>query len=420
MRFTPFLIARQKFPSYRIADVRGEVQRTLDAAQLGADLKPGSSIAIGVGSRGIAHIDVIVGGIVTWWKGRGMKPFLFPAMGSHGAASATGQAEVLAKYGITEATMSCPIRSSLDVVSLGRTPEGIETVMDRAAHSADGVMLCARVKWHTDFAGTLESGLFKMMAIGLGKFDGAKRYHAFAHTLGLEQVIRSVGRQVLSCGKILGGLAILEDGNHDTARLASVRVEEMEQREMELLALVKTWMPRIPVGHLHFLLVDQIGKNLSGSGVDPKVINRSVHGAYNPWPFAPRVDRVYLRGIHPLSYGNAVGFGMADMVHERLLKKMKREPTWVNGITSGTMASIKTPVHYPSDRRCLEETWRTAGCHDPMDLRIGWIRNSQDLSLMAFTENLRGELEGNADVEILSGGRELEFDEAGDLREWLT
>ena len=420
MRFSPFLLARQRFSSHRIADVAGEVRRKLDAAQLGSELKPGSAIAIGVGSRGIANIDVIVRAIVALWLGRGMKPFLFPAMGSHGAASAKGQTAVLAKYGITEAAMGCPIRSSLDVVSLGRTQDGIEAVMDRNAHSADGVMLCARVKWHTDFAGTLESGLFKMMAIGLGKFDGAKRYHAFAHTLGLERVIRSVGRQVLSSGKILGGLAILEDGNHDTAQVAAVRVEEMEQREMQLLELVKTWMPRIPVGHLHFLLVDQIGKNISGSGVDPKVINRSVHGAYNPWSFAPRVDRVYLRGIHPLSYGNAVGFGMADMVHDRLLKKMKRKPTWVNGITSGTMASIKTPVHYPSDRRCLEETWRTAGCHDPMELKIGWIRNSQDLSLMAFTENLRTELEGNPDVEIVAGERELEFDEAGDLKEWLA
>jgi len=420
MRFSPFLLARQKFPSYRIADVKGEVHRTLDSAQLGVELKPGAVIAIGVGSRGIANIDTIVGAIVAWWRKRGMQPFLFPAMGSHGAASAKGQTEVLAKYGITEATMGCPIRSSLDVVSLGRSSEGIDTVMDRNAYSADGVMLCARVKWHTDFAGTLESGLFKMMAIGLGKFEGAKRYHAFAHTLGLERVIRSVGRQVLSCGKILGGLAILEDGNHDTARLTAVHVDEMEQREMELLALVKTWMPRIPVEHLHFLLVDQIGKNLSGSGMDPKVINRSVHGAYNPWTFGPRVDRVYLRGIHPMSYGNAVGFGMADVVHGRLLKQMKRKPTWVNGITSGTMASIKTPAHYASDRRCLAETWRTAGCHDPADLRIGWIRNSQDLSLMAFTENLRPELEPNADVEIIAAGRELEFDEAGDLREWLA
>ena len=420
MRFSPFLIARQKFPSYRITDVEGEVRRTLDSARLGAELKSGSSVAIGVGSRGIANIDVIVRAIVDHWRARGMKPFLFPAMGSHGAASAKGQAAVLHKYGISEATMDCPIRSSLDVISLGQSPEGIEVVMDRNAHSADGVMLCARVKWHTDFAGALESGLFKMMAIGLGKFVGAKRYHAFAHTLGLEQVIRSVGRQVLSRGNILGGLAILEDGYHDTARLDAVRVEEMEQREMELLALVKTWMPRIPVEHLHFLLVDQIGKNISGAGVDPKVINRSVHGAYNPWPFAPRVDRVYLRGIHPMSYGNAVGFGMADVVHDRLLKNMKKQPTWVNGITSGAMASIKTPVHYSNDLRCLKETWRTAGCNDPAELKIGWIRNSQDLSLMAFSENLRKELEENADVEIVSGGRELEFDEAGNLREWLS
>ena len=172
--------------------------------------------------------------VVDFWKDAGMRPFIFPAMGSHGAATAEGQAEVLAHYGITEATMGCPIVSQLEVVSLGKTADGIEAFMDRSAHSSDGVMLVGRVKWHTDFAGKIESGLFKMMAIGLGKFAGAQRYHAYAYRLGLEHVIRSVGRQVLKSGKILGGLAILEDANHNTGKLEAVPVEIMEQREEEL------------------------------------------------------------------------------------------------------------------------------------------------------------------------------------------
>ena len=155
-----------------------------------------------------------------------MRPFLFPAMGSHGAASAAGQAEVLAHYGITEAAMGCPIVSQLEVVSLGKTPDGIEAFMDKAAYDSDGVMLVGRVKWHTDFAGKIESGLFKMMAIGLGKFAGAQRYHAYAYRLGLEHVIRSIGRQVLASGKILGGLAILEDAHHHTGKIDAVPVED--------------------------------------------------------------------------------------------------------------------------------------------------------------------------------------------------
>src|SRR5207244_10224845 len=197
---------------------------------------------IGVGSRGIANIATIVRSVVDYWKQQGCRPFIFPAMGSHGAATAEGQADVLAHYGIHEATMGCPIVSALEVVPLGKTAEGIEAFMDRSAYESDGVMLVGRVKAHTDFAGKIESGLFKMMAIGLGKFAGAQRYHTYAYKLGLEQVIRSVGRQVLASGKILGGLAILEDAHHNTAQLTAVPVESMEQREEELLSLAKSWM----------------------------------------------------------------------------------------------------------------------------------------------------------------------------------
>ena len=196
-----------------------------------ARLKPGATVAIGVGSRGIAKIDVIARAAVAFWKQQGMQPFLFPAMGSHGAATASGQAAVLAKYGIKEATMGCPVRSSLAVAEVGVTAEGIRVVMDRTAWRAGGVMLCGRVKWHTDFEGALESGLFKMMAIGLGKFAGAKRYHDYGYHMGLEAMIRSVGRVVLGSGRILGGLAILEDANHETARVEAVPVENMEHRE---------------------------------------------------------------------------------------------------------------------------------------------------------------------------------------------
>src|SRR5690242_8946666 len=264
MRFPRLLVIRQKFPDRHIPDVAAEVHKRLCASEFASRLKPGSRVAIGVGSRGIHNIATIVRNVVDYWKSQGMKPFLFPAMGSHGAASAEGQADVLAHYGITESTMGCPLVSQLEVVSLGKTPDGIETFMDKAAYESDGVMLVGRVKWHTDFAGKIESGLFKMMAIGLGKFAGAQRYHAYAYRLGLEHVIRSIGRQVLNSGKILGGLAVLEDAYHNTAKLDAVPVESMEQREEENLALVKTWMGRVPAD-LDILVLDEIGKNISGA-----------------------------------------------------------------------------------------------------------------------------------------------------------
>lgn len=415
--FSPLILVRQTFPSRRIGDIPSAVREQLEASGFSQRVKPGGKIAIGVGSRGIANISTIAGAVVGWWKEKGYRPFLFPAMGSHGAASAKGQAGVLAKYGITDPAMGCPVRSSLEVVDLGATPEGIECYLDKTAYSASGIMLLGRVKWHTDFAGKIESGLFKMMAIGLGKFAGAKRYHTYAYKMGLEAMIRSVGRQVLSSGKILGGLAILEDGNHDTAQMTAVRVEEMEAREEELLALVKSWMPRIPVDHLDVLILNEIGKIFSGAGMDTKVVNRGVNGEYNPWPNAPRIERIFVRDLNPLSYGNAVGIGMADVIHDRLLKKMKKKPTYVNSITASTPAAIRVPAHFSSDRRCLEEFWPTVGKFDPAEIEIGWARNSQDLGLMAFTENLRPTLEANPNLEILGSPLPLEFDQAGNLKD---
>src|SRR5579872_6114211 len=377
MPFSRMLTVRQKFPDRSLRDIPGTVAREL--TPLAATLKPKARIAIGVGSRGIANIAQIVHSAVDFFKSRGFQPFLFPAMGSHGAATAEGQASVLAHYGIDERNMGCPVLSSLEVVSLGHTPEGIEAFMDRNAFSADAVFLIGRVKWHTDFAGKIESGLFKMMAIGVGKFAGAQRYHTYAYRVGLEHVIRTVGRQVLKSGKILGGLAILEDANHHTAQLTAVRVEEMEKKEEELLALVKSWMGRIPMP-LNILIVDEIGKNFSGAGVDTKVVNRGVNGEYNPWNTAPNFDRIFLRGLSEHSYGNGVGLGMADVIHDRLLKQINWTPTRINSLTASTPAAIRTPIHFPTDRECLERIAPTVGKHDLSQVTYCWIKNSLELT----------------------------------------
>ena len=250
---------RQNFPSRALADVASEVRAQLEGADWTLAGKPGSRIAIGVGSRGIANIDVIAKGVIEFWKSRNVEPFLIPVMGSHGSASAEGQANVLAHYGITEDTMGAPVVSSLDVVPIGTTPEGMEVVMDRHAHEADGTMLLSRVKWHNDFDGKLESGIHKMMAIGLGKWAGAKRYHTFAVAHGLEQVIRSVGKVMLGTGKMLGGMAILEDAYHNTAEVVAVGAKGMVECEEALLTRVKSWKPNIPVKAVDLLIVDEIG-----------------------------------------------------------------------------------------------------------------------------------------------------------------
>jgi hypothetical protein len=414
MAFSPLLTVRQHFPDRRASDIPNTIRRELAASGFADRLKPGARIAIGVGSRGITNLEIIVRTVIDFWKSRGFSPFLFPAMGSHGAATAEGQADVLAHYGITEAAMGCPLVSSLDVVPLGATPDGIDTFMDRNAYSADGVFLIGRVKWHTDFAGKIESGLFKMMAIGLGKFAGAQRYHTYAYNLGLEHVIRTVGRQVLKNGKILGGLAILEDANHNTAQLSVIPVAEMERKEEELLALVKSWMGRIPVP-MNILIVDEIGKNFSGAGMDTKVVNRGVNGECNIWDTAPHIDRIFIRGLSEHTYRNGVGLGMADVVHDRLVNAIDWTPTMINSLTASTPAAIRTPIHFPSDRECLDKIWPTVGRHRPEDVTIGWIANSLDLGLMRVTENLRGEIEKDPALEIVGPAEPLDFDAQGNL-----
>ena len=405
---------RQSFPVRALPDVAAAVRETLEAAEWTKQMRAGARIAVGAGSRGIQNIDVIVKAVCDFWKSRGCEPFIIPVMGSHGAATAEGQAEVLHHYGITEERMGAPIVSSLDVVPIGTTPEGIEVSMDRHAFESDGVMLCSRVKWHTDFEGRLESGVHKMMAIGLGKWEGAKRYHTWALRLGMEQVIRSVGQVVLSTGKMLGGLAILEDAHHNTAEVHALGVDGMVEQEEELLARAKSWKANIPVRECDLLIVDEMGKNFSGAGMDTKVINRSVAGP-NVWRDVPVIRRVFVRDLSSLSYGNAIGIGFADIAADRLIDKIDYGPTWINGLTSSTTQPGATPMHFASDRECIENILPTCGKLDPDQCTIVWIPNTMDLAECLVSENLLPELEDKPEIEILGEPREFEFDADGAL-----
>ncbi len=406
---------RQHFPDRAVKDIPATIAAELGRADFASKLKPGSKVAIGVGSRGIANIATIVRAVVDYWKSAGMNPFIFPAMGSHGAASPEGQAMVLGKYQITEATMGCPIVSQLEVVALGTTPEGIIAYLDKAAYESDGVMLVGRVKWHTDFEGKIESGLYKMMAIGLGKFAGAQYYHTFAYKIGLGTMIRAVGRQVLKSGKILGGLAILEDANHTTAQLTAVPVESMEAQEEELLKLVKSWQGHVPVKELDILVLDEIGKDISGAGMDTKIANRGVNGEYNPWVGPPKFHRVFIRDLTKNTYGSAVGMGMADVINSRILPQIDWKPTQINSLTASSPSAIKIPVYFDTDRECLEKFLPTVGKHDLSTVTIGRIRNTLCLTDLELSENLRAEIEANPNLTIVGEAYDFPLDEAGNM-----
>lgn len=405
MRLSPLVSVRQNFPSRALADVAGTVYQQLADAKLEAGLRPGARIALGAGSRGISNTDVIVNTALRYFRDQGFDPFVVPAMGSHGAATAEGQRKVLEHYGITDSVVS-----STEVVPLGRTEEGIEVAIDRVAAESDGIVLINRIKWHTTFEAPVESGLVKMAAIGLGKLYGAQEYHRHIVRHGFEKIIRSVGRHVLASGHILGGIGILEDAHHQTAEIVAIPAARIEEQEMELLARVKSWMAKLPFAEIDILIVDEIGKHIAGVGMDSKVINRHPYGAVNPWSWLPRIYRVYARTVSPKSLGNANGLGMADMISERLYQAIDWEATRVNALTANNLPAIRTPLRAASDREALEILADAVGRRNVSDVTCVWIKNTLELAEFRATVNLP--LDG---LEVLSEPEDWQFDAEGNL-----
>lgn len=413
MQLSKLVPVRQHFPSRALADVGQSVVHELADSEFAAGLKPGMRVAVSAGSRGITNLAEITRAAVSFLRGRGCEPFIFPAMGSHGGGTAEGQRDVLAKYGVTESAMGCPIVSSLETVGLGHTPEGIEVRVDRAAWESDAVLLINRVKWHTTFDAAIESGLMKMAAIGVGKLHGAQEYHRNIVRMGFEAVIRSVALHVLATGKIAGGLAILEDAHHQTSAVRAVAAQRIEEVEAELLAEAKAGMPRLLFPEIDILIVDEIGKHISGVGMDSKVINRHPYGAVNPWSYLPRILRVYVRELSPKSYGNANGLGMADMISERLYDAVNWETTKVNALTACNLPSIRTPLRARSDAEALRILGAAVGRREISEVTCVWIRNTLELTHILATENL---LAGAPDgVKAEGTPQAWEFDGAGNL-----
>jgi hypothetical protein len=272
-------------------------------------------------------------------------------------------------------------------------------------------VLINRVKWHTTFEAPVESGLVKMAAIGLGKLYGAQEYHMHVMRHGFERIIRTVGRHVIASGHVLGGLAILEDAHHSTAEIAAMPAARIEEEEMQLLARVKSWMGKLPFPEIDILIVDEIGKHISGVGMDSKVINRHPYGVVNPWPWLPRILRIYVRELSPESYGNANGLGMADMISERLYQAVDWNTTKVNALTANNLASIRTPLRAPSDRDAMRILADSVGRRNPSEVTCVWIRNTLELSEFRATVNLP--LEG---LEVTDAPSEWQFDNGGNLQ----
>jgi len=406
---------RQKFDRPVIDDIPAEVDAELSRLNLGAAIQPGQSVAITAGSRGIANIHIIIKSIVDHLKGLGAEPFVVPAMGSHGGATAEGQQGIVEGYGITEDYVGCPIRSSMETVIVCDAKEGFPVHFDKNAYGADHVVVCGRVKPHTTFVGDIESGLMKMMLIGLGKYEGAKTYHRAIKDHSFGQIVRSVAKEVLSKCRIVAGLAIVENGYDETAKLKAVGPSEFEEREKELLVLAKQWMPRLPFKQADLLVVDQIGKNISGSGMDSNVVGRKFleHRAGDEeWP---KVRTIFLRGLTEETHGNATGIGMAEFALTRAVDAMDIAITRRNCITGGSPTGAMIPLHYQTDKEVLEATLPEMGLTAVPDTKVMWIHNTLEVSELECSVAYLNEARQSNEIEILSEPRPLPLDNNGNL-----
>jgi hypothetical protein len=414
----PMLAVRQKFPPSRPLDIRATVQQEFDRARL--PIKPGAQIAVALGSRGITNLQVIAASVIAALESAGAKPFIVPAMGSHGGATPEGQVELLAEYGITESHLKVPIRSAMEVERLAVTEEGHDVFFSAEALRADGILVVNRVKPHTDFASTsLGSGLLKMMVVGLGKRIGAANYHRTSVHLGFEAVIRKFARVILRDAPILGGLAIVEDQFHQPARLTLLARDEMEQREGELFAEAKGLMPKLPFDEIDLLIVDRIGKNISGSGMDPNIIGRGIHGYLTSLQtqrqMQPVIRRLFVRDLTPETHGNAIGIGLADFTTTRLVRAMDAQKTYINSLTSLSLASAKIPIHFETDREAITQALASLAVPDISQTRIVRIADTLSLEKVAVSQAYEKEFQNRTDLEVISPFEEMKFDSKANL-----
>jgi hypothetical protein len=303
----------------------------------------------------------------------------------------------------------------METVVLGQADEGFPIHFDRLAHEADHVFLCARIKPHTMFVGRFESGLMKMLLIGLGKLAGATTYHRAILDYDFDHIVRSIGRRVLRETSILGGLAILENAYDEVAQLTALRNEEIEQREPELLEHAKQWMPRLPFPTADILLVDEIGKDISGAGMDTNIIGRKFHDHAAATDEYPKIRRIVVRGLTTATHGAAQGIGVAEFCTNRVAREMDERATWLNGLTSNHMSGAVLPMHFETDREILDAALPTLGLVEPPNAKVLWIRNTLKLGEVECSAVYMNEAKGRADLEILTDLRELPLDAAGNL-----
>lgn len=402
---------RQEFDRTRLENVAAEVRKNLERREILENLRPGMTVAVAVGSRGISNHALIVRETVRFLRDHGARPFIVSSMGSHGGATAEGQREILEGYGIREEYCGCPVKAGTDCALIGYTGDGSPVYIDRYAAEADGIVLVNRIKPHTAFRGPYESGLMKMMAIGLGKQKGAETCHAAGFENMAENIPRFAATVLKNCN-ILAGIAILENAYDETREVIALAADEIPAQEPELLERAKRYMPRILVDHVDLLVVGQIGKNFSGDGMDPNIAGtfatKCASGGLN-------TKRVAVLDISDESHGNGVGFGMADVSTRRAYEKFDFEMSYPNALTCLVSQVVKVPMIFDSDLLCLKAGIKLCAGIEHKNARVVYIHNTLKLGEIYISANLVPQAEAVEGVTVAGEERPMEFDGNGNL-----
>jgi Lactate racemase N-terminal domain len=410
---------RQAYPASPRLEFQKLLAEQFDEEGLNKKILPGMRVAVGVGSRGISNLKEIVEAAIRLLMAAGAQPFLIPAMGSHGGATPEGQTKVLAEYGITAESLGVAIDADMEVKKIGTAPGGREVVFSAAALRADWVVVINRIKPHTDFRGPLGSGIQKMLTIGFGKQIGAANAHRAAAHVGHEAAIREFARVVLDNVPVLCGIAILEDQHHNTSEIGVLRPEVIVSEEQVLLERARLLMPRLPLDEIDLLIVDQIGKEISGTGMDTNIIGRDITGYSTSLQQSngtrPHVARIFVRDLSHATNGNGIGIGLADFTTDRLVTNLDLPSMFINATTSIGLNGAKIPIHFPSDREAIHEALASLAPSDPESIRIVRIADTLRLERMLVSECCSDTVGSWPGVTIVGQAHPMQFDQAGNL-----
>lgn len=406
---------RQKFKAPILNDIPREIAFQVSRLNLEKKITRGQTVAVACSSRGITNYSTIIEATIRSLKQIGLEPFIIPAMGSHGSATAKGQEKVLKDYGIFQETMGVPVRSSLEVVQIGETEDHIPVFTDREAFKADYIVPVNRIKSHTLFNAEIESGLMKLLAVGLGNQKGPAIYHQACFNYGYPRVIFTVARKVMERKKVLFGIGIVENGYCQTAKVAVLEHGDLENKEKDLLRESKDLEASLPFEDVDILIVDEMGKDISGAGIDCNVIGRIYMPLITNDPETPRIKRIIVSDLTEKTAGNAVGVGLADFVTRRLVNKISMDAMYINAITTGDPEHVKIPLTLENDRDAIDAAVKSIGLIPPEKLKIIRIKNTKTLGEMDVSQGYREELLKRKDLEIITIEKPMVFDNNGNL-----